>query len=344
MFFGGCQLQHAADSFVANWKTDVIRAALASHGLETEIRDIHTSPDQSRIRATFAARRTKKGAMAGFHAPASDTLIPVPDCLLVTPALRQALPVAEALAVTGASRKGTLAVQVTDSAGGLDISVSGGKAPDRDLIGELTALAQRHDLARLAWDEEIIVTRRPPEQDMGGTRVVPPPGAFLQATRDGADALKSSVSETVSGAKRVADLFSGCGTFALPLSHTAEVHAVEGDAAMLAALDRGWRHGQGLRKVTTEARDLFRNPLRADELIRFGAVVLDPPRAGAEAQVAQLAAADVNRIAYVSCNPVTFARDARVLTDAGFRLDWLQPVDQFRWSTHVELASQFTRS
>jgi 23S rRNA (uracil1939-C5)-methyltransferase len=174
--------------------------------------------------------------------------------------------------------------------------------------------------------------------------VVPPPGAFLQATTEGEAALLAAVREIVGAAKRVADLFAGCGTFALPLAETAEVHAVEGEKAMTAALDKGWREAQGLKRVTSEARDLFRRPLMPDELSRFDAVVIDPPRAGAEAQIAELAQAAVPVIAHVSCNPVSFARDARTLVDAGYRLDWVQVVDQFRWSVHTELVAQFSRT
>jgi 23S rRNA (uracil1939-C5)-methyltransferase len=151
------------------------------------------------------------------------------------------------------------------------------------------------------------------------------------------------VQEIVGKAKQVIDLFAGCGTFALPLAKTAEVHAVDGEKAMMAALDRGWRQAQGLKKVSHEARDLFRRPLMPDELRKTDAVVIDPPRAGAEAQVRELAQSDVPVIAFVSCNPVTFARDARILTDGPYQLDWVQVVDQFRWSSHVELVAKFSR-
>jgi 23S rRNA (uracil1939-C5)-methyltransferase len=177
---------------------------------------------------------------------------------------------------------------------------------------------------------------------MGKARVTPPPGAFLQATAEGETALLSAVTEALTGASRLADLFAGCGTFALPLAGTAPVHAIEGDATLLAALDHAVRHAQGLRPVTTEIRDLFRNPVDAADLARFDGIVIDPPRAGAEAQTAQIAAAQVPRIAMVSCNPVTFARDAAMLIAAGYRLNWVQPVDQFRWSPHVELAASLS--
>ncbi|MCE8513137.1 class I SAM-dependent RNA methyltransferase [Ruegeria pomeroyi] len=340
---GGCQLQHASDGFVAQWKQEVVHSALTAQGIEAEMRPVHTSPPRSRRRATIAVRRTKKGALAGFHGRASDVITEIPDCQLLDPALLAAIPVAEALAMLGGSRKGVMAVTLTLSDAGLDVAVRGGKPLDGPLEVALGQLAEARGLARLAWEGEVIAMRHPPTQRFGKAAVAPPPGAFLQATRDGEQALLAAVQETVAGARRVADLFAGCGTFALPLAETAEVHAVEGEAAMTAALDQGWRRAAGLKRVTTEARDLFRRPLLPDELAAFDAVVLDPPRAGAEAQVAELARAKPPVIAYVSCNPVTFARDAKTLVQAGYRLNWVQVVDQFRWSAHVELAASFSR-
>jgi len=338
---GGCQLQHASDGFVANWKTEFVKSALAAQGIETSWRPISVSPPNSRRRATIAARRTKKGAIAGFHGQASGTISDISDCRLLDPDLVAAIPVAQGLAVVAASRKGELHVTLTKSLGGLDVSVTGGKPLDGPLQSALAQFAGSENVARLAWDGDVVAQRLPPEKRFGTAHVVPPPGAFLQATPQGESALVSAVQDAVGHAKRVADLFSGCGTFTLPLAVHAEIHAVEGDSAMIQALDRGWRMSQGMKLVTTETRDLFRRPLLADELARFDAAVLDPPRAGAEAQTAELARSGVRQIAYVSCNPVTFARDARVLCDAGYRLAWVQVVDQFRWSVHTELAAAF---
>ncbi|MEX0364728.1 MAG: class I SAM-dependent RNA methyltransferase [Ruegeria sp.] len=339
---GGCQLQHASDDFVADWKVGIVRNALAAQGLEAPMRPIHTSPERSRRRATIAVRRTKKGTLAGFHGRASDVIAEIPDCRLLDPALIAAIPVAEALALLGGSRKGVLAVTLTLSEAGLDVSVKGGKPLDGPLELALAQATEKHGLARLAWEDEVIAMREPPVQRFGTAEVVPPPGAFLQATKDGEHALLRAVHEIAGDAKRVADLFAGCGTFSLPLAQQAEVHAVEGEAAMTEALDGGWRKARGLKQLTTETRDLFRRPLMPDELAKFDAVVLDPPRAGAGAQVTELAQAGRPAIAYVSCNPVTFARDARALTEAGYQLNWVQVVDQFRWSAHVELAASFT--
>lgn len=338
---GGCQLMHASDRLLAEWKIEVVKNALAAHGLTAEFRPIAISPPQSRRRATFAARRTKKGTMAGFHARGSGVIVDIPDCKLLHPDLLKAIPVAHALAAVGASRKAGLDVSVTLARSGLDVVVTGGKFLDGPLQVKLARLAQGHNLSRLAWDGEVIAICQPPEQLFGKVEIVPPPGAFLQATAEGEAALISDVQEIVAGAGRVADLFAGCGTFALSLANHHEVHAVEGDAAMIAALDAGWRNAGGLKRITTEARDLFRRPLLVGELERFDAIVIDPPRAGAEAQVAELGEAGVPMIAYVSCSPASFARDAKRLVECGYDLRWIRVVDQFRWSAHIELVAEF---
>lgn len=337
---GGCQLQHASDGFVAEWKQQVVQSALSAQGLETGFRHIVTSPPRSRRRATFAVRRTKKRALCGFYGRASDVIVEIPNCLLLLPEVLAGRAVAEALALAGASRKGALAVTVTASDKGLDVSTTGGKPLDGPLRATLGGIAATHGLARLTWDGETVALAAQPGQHFGPARVVPPPGAFLQATREGEAALLDAVQDIVGDAPRLVDLFAGCGTFSLPLAARAEVHAVEGAADMLAALDHGWRNGPGLKKITTEARDLFRRPLMPDELAHYDAAVLDPPRAGAAAQMVELAQARVPVIAHVSCNPVSFARDVRHLVDAGYVLDWVQVVDQFRWSAHVELVGK----
>ena len=340
---GGCLMQHARDGLVAEWKLGIVKGALAGQGLEADLRPILTSPPRSRRRATLAARRTKAGALIGFHARGSDTIIPVPNCQLLHPDLMAAMPALEALVITGGSRTAELSMTVTRSLGGPDVRVTGGKPLDAALTLALARLTEAHGLSRLTWEDEVLALRAAPIQAFGKARVAPPPGAFLQATAEGEAALLQAVREAVGTASRITDLFAGAGTFSLPLAEQAQVHAVEGDAAMMAALDKGWRMAQGLHRVTCETRDLFRRPLEPDEFKGVEAVVIDPPRAGAEAQVATLARSKVPVIAMVSCNPATFARDAKVLLAAGYRLDWVQVVDQFRWSSHVELAARFSR-
>jgi 23S rRNA (uracil1939-C5)-methyltransferase len=341
---GGCLLQHASDEFVANWKLGVVETALAAQGLRAEMRPIVTSPPKSRRRATLSGRRTKKGALVGFHMHASDTIIQIPNCELLHPALLSATPALEALTIIGASRKSEISLLVAQSDSGIDVTVKGVGPADGKQRVELAGIAETYGLARLTWDDELIAQRFSPAQQFGSASVVPPPGAFLQATLEGEKMLSSAVLETISGAKHVVDLFAGCGTFSLPAAAHSEVHAVESDALMLAALDKGWRLAQGLKRVTTETRDLFRRPLMPDELKRFDAVVIDPPRAGAEAQVRELGKSNIPRIAMISCNPVTFARDAKHLVDHGYQLGMLQVVDQFRWSPHIELCTAFRKT
>lgn len=340
---GGCQLQHASDAFVADWKAGIVIAALAAHGIRASVGSVHTSPAHSRRRATLSARRTKKGALVGFHGRASDVIVDVPECRLLRPAVLAGVAVVQDLAVMGGSRKGELSVNLTESDAGLDVTVAGGKPLDGPFAATLAQFAGQKGLARLTWNGETIAQTQPPAQVFGRARVVPPPGAFLQATREGEAALVEAVLDAIGPANRVLDLFSGCGTFTLPVAEQSEVHAVEADAAMLRALDAGWRHAEGLKLVTTEARDLFRSPVAADEMRRFDAAILDPPRAGAEAQTGELIKAGIARIAYVSCSPTSFARDAADLVAAGYTMTPIRVVDQFRWSSHVELVAGFTR-
>ena len=337
---GGCSLMHASDPFVAQFKTDVITQALAAHNLPTPLRPIDTSPPRTRRRATLAGTRTKKGATIGFHARKSGTIVPIRDCFLLHPALLETLPTLEEITRLGASRSATLSFALTLTDTGIDLRVNGGKPLDGPLRAALPPVSQ--GIARLTWGDEPVFIETPPTLTIGPARVSPPPGAFLQATPHGEVALQSAVAEATEGANTIADLFCGVGTFALPLAQSAAVHAVEADPDLLAALTNAANHTTGLKPITTEARDLFRRPLLPDELAKYDAVVIDPPRAGAEAQTHEIAKAQVPTIAAVSCNPVTFARDAKSLIDAGYRLDWVQPVDQFRWSPHVELAAKLT--
>ena len=340
---GGCLMQHASDDFVAGWKVDIVRSALAGQGLEAAFLPIITSPPNSRRRATLSARRTKTGALLGFHARGSKNLVAVPQCQLLHPDLVASFPAFEALVKLGGSRAGEVALTVTRSLGGLDVSVTGGKPVEPGLAMELARVVEAFGLARLTWNGEGVALRTMPMQRLGKAIVAPPPGAFLQATAEGEAALLASVIAAAGPARRIADLFAGVGTFSLPLAQHAEIHAVEGDAPMIAALEKGWRQAEGLRRLTCEVRDLFRRPMEPDEMRGFDVVVIDPPRAGAEAQIATLAKSTVPVIVSVSCNPVTFARDAKVLVNAGYQMMPVQVIDQFRWSSHVELVAGFRR-
>ncbi len=339
---GGCMMQHASDAFVADWKTTIVRTALAAQGLEADLRPIITSPPRSRRRATLAARRTKGGVLMGFHSRASDVLVGVPECQLLHPDLIGAFPALEAIVKLGGSRSQEMDLAITRTSSGGDVAVTGGKPADSTQRMDLARLVEAFGLARLSWNGEVIAQCAQPMMRFGRANVPLPVGAFLQATAEGEAALLASVKGAVGPARRIIDLFAGIGTFGLPLAENAEIHAVEGDVAMLTALDKGFRMAEGIKRVTNDIRDLYRRPLEPDEFKGYDAVVIDPPRAGAEAQSHTLAKSKVPVIAAVSCNPATFARDAKILTQAGYKLNWVQVVDQFRWSPHVELAAQFT--
>ncbi len=340
---GGCALQHASDKFVARWKADVVRHALSARGIDTEVEPVDTSPPRSRRRATLAGRRTKGGSLVGLHGRSSGSITAIPDCRLLHPDLMAVLPALERIVEIGATRKGEIALSVTRSVAGVDVDVRNAKPAGPLEVEALAQISSRHGLARLAWNGELIVTVAPPAQLFGRARVIPASGSFLQATAEGEADLIDHVRQSVAGARHVVDLFAGAGTFALPMSETAEVHAVEGDAEATAALDSGWRTASGLKRVTTETRDLFRRPLSTDELRRFDAAVIDPPRAGAEAQARTLAKGGPSVIVFVSCNPATFARDAQILLSGGYHIGPVSVVDQFRWSVHVELTATFSR-
>ena len=339
---GGCMMQHAADGFVADWKQAIVQTALQAQGISTLFRPIVTSPPNSRRRATLAARRTKGGSLLGFHARGSDTLVAIPGCQLLHPDLIATFPALEALVKLGGTRTVEMQLTVTRSLSGADVVVTGGKPADAMMQMDLARLTEAHGLARLTWNGETVALRTMPMQRFGRALVAPPPGAFLQATFEGEQALLHAISLAIGSARKVVDLFAGVGTFSLPLAERAEVLAVEGEAQMMMAVDKAARATEGLRRVQVQTRDLYRRPLEQDEFKGYDAVVIDPPRAGAEAQMRTLAEAKVPVIAAVSCNPGTFARDARILTNAGYKLDWVQVVDQFRWSPHVELAARFS--
>jgi len=338
---GGCQLQHLDDAAWAGFLTDRIVSALAAHGLETEIRAPALSPPRTRRRATLHIEAKGKVTI-GFTAEKSHAIVDLVECHVLAPELFALVgPLRKLLAKLGMKRRGDLHLALTDQ--GADILLTGFAPEGLAAAESITAFATSHKVARFVVDGgDGPETRWEPDAvtvTFGGVPVGFPPAAFLQATCEGEAALLAAVRETTHGAATIADLFAGLGTFALALP--AKVYAAEGARDAIVALKAAAALAQ--RPVFTEHRDLYRRPLTPTELDRFGAIVLDPPRAGAREQAAALAACKVPRIAYVSCNPGTFAHDAKILCEGGFRLDWVQPVGQFRWSTHVELAAQFSR-
>lgn len=341
---GGCALQHGSDSLVAAWKRDLVVRALASRGIEgVEVRDVLTSPPASRRRITLSARRTRKGVIAGFHAAGSDEIVAIESCPVAHPDLVAAIPRLDEVIERAASRTSEVKITLTRSDAGIDCAVHEAKVLNNAGLALLSGVGVRAKVARLSWNGDPAITLKRPVQIVGRAHVVPPPGGFLQATPAGEAALVEAVREAVGSAAVIVDLFSGSGTFALPLAEQAEIKAYDAEREALEALDQAWRGAEGLRRIETERRELFHRPVLASELKNVEAAVIDPPRAGARAQAGQLAQSRVPLIASVSCNPTTFARDARILLDGGYRLDWVQPVDQFRWSSHVELAARFSR-
>lgn len=342
---GGCQLQHVDDAAYATFLVERVTGALAAQGLAApEILAPHLSPSRTRRRVSLRAERRGRRLLLGFNEQASHRIVDMAECWIMAPELFALIQPLRGLLGGLVADKRAATVQMTLADQGVDLLVEKVAVEGLAAVEALSVFAARHRLARLSVDDGYGPQPRwepaPVTVTLGSGVAVPlPVAAFLQATADGEAALVAAVRESVAGAASVADLFAGLGTFALALD--GRVLAAEGarDAA-LALKTAAARAGRG---VAVEHRDLFRRPLTTGELGRFDAVVLDPPRAGAKEQVAELARADVPRIAYVSCNPATFARDATLLAAGGYRLEAIRPVGQFRWSTHVELAARFAR-
>lgn len=344
---GGCQLQHVGDTAYVRWVVARIVAALDAARVSVgTIEPVALSPPRSRRRAALRAVKRGGTLTLGFNADASHRIVDLRECHILTPALFALVTPLRALLGAALADGQGAGVSLTASATGVDVLLANVAARSLTEIERLTNFALAHDLARLSVEGpdgvETVAEARAPLLRFGGVAVTLPSAPFLQATREGEAALVAAVLTATAGAAHVADLFAGLGTFTLPLAAAgAQVLAVEGardplDALALAARSAGIR-------VATEHRDLFRRPVTTAELNRFDAVVIDPPRAGALAQIAELAGSAVSVIVAVSCNPNSFARDAARLVEGGFRLKRLWPVAQFRWSTHVELVARFVR-
>jgi 23S rRNA (uracil1939-C5)-methyltransferase len=322
---------------------DRVAGALAQHGLATEIREPHLSPPRSRRRATLRAIRAGRSVVIGFNAARSKRIIDMRECHILRPELFALVEPLRRLLSGPLSVPAVADIRLTLADQGVDVLLSGIKAEGLAAAEALPRFAQDQGLARLSIDDGYGVETRfepsPVTVSLSGVPVVLPTGAFLQATADGEAALVEAIGEAVTGSGRTADLFAGIGTFALALGGQVTAAEASRDAAL--TLQMAARRAE--RLVTVEHRDLYRRPYDAKELLAFDAVVLDPPRAGTEEQVKQLASASVPRVAYVSCNPATFARDAAILAGGGYKLGWARPVGQFRWSTHIELAASFSR-
>ena len=336
---GGCQLQHADDDAYRGYLVSRVEMALAQHQLAAEILPPHLSPPRSRRRASLRALRAGGAVALGFNAERSNRIVDMRECHILRPELFALVAALRRLLAAMLEPRRGAEVQLTLADQGPEVLLKGVEPRGLEAIETLTAFCEANGLARLSLDQglgpETFYEPVPATVTLSGTAVALPIGAFLQATADGEAALVQAVCNAVGEATRTADLFAGLGTFALGLP--GQVYAAEASRDAVLALKRA------APRIAADHRDLYRRPLDAAELAPFDAVVLDPPRAGAAEQIAQIAASPVPRIAYVSCNPATFARDARTLVDGGYRLAWVRPVGQFRWSTHVELAAAFER-
>ncbi|KPF96136.1 RNA methyltransferase [Rhodopseudomonas sp. AAP120] len=341
---GGCAIQHWQDEAYRAWKRNLVIETLAQARIDAPVAPLIDAHGTGRRRITLHARRgTHDVLKVGFSAAASHDVVAIDHCPILDPGLTGAIEAAWALAEALTPVGKPLDIQVTAAENGLDVDVRGsGPLPPR-MIVSLSKLAEQHRLARLTRHGELVLMRMPPTVMIGTARVTLPPGAFLQATALGEQTLADLALAEIKRAKLIADLFCGVGPFALRLATKARVFACDSDGPAVTALQKAALATPGLKPVRAETRDLFRRPLAPPELVDFDAVLFDPPRQGAQAQAAQLAAGRVPLIIAVSCNAQTFARDAKLLIDGGYRLEKVTPVDQFKYTPHVELVAVFRK-
>ena len=341
---GGCAVQHWRDERYRTWKRDLVVTALAQADLGIAVEDLVDAHGAGRRRAVLHARRGTHDVLAvGFAARRAHSIVAIDRCPILAPSMRGTIEAAWAIAEALEPARKPLDIHVTAATEGLDIDVRGSGPLRPAHAAALARIAAEHQLARITRHGEIVAQPAVPTISMGRARVPLPPGAFLQPTEAGEAALAALIAENAGGARNIIDLFSGLGPFALRLAERARVTAVDSSEPAIAALTRAAATTPGLKPVETQVRDLFRRPLVAGELTRYDAAVLDPPRQGAQAQARALIASRVPVVVAVSCNPSTFARDARILVDGGYRLTRLTPVDQFRYSPHVEIVARLQR-
>ncbi len=341
---GGCAVQHWAEARYRDWKRGLVVEALAQAHIDAPIGEMIDAHGEGRRRAVLHARRGVHDILeVGFAAPRAHHIVAIDHCPILAPGLKGAIPAAWAIAEVLKDARKPLDIQVTETDAGMDVDVRGSGAVNAKRMTQLAGVAEAHGLARLTRHGELVVQRATPAVKMGPATVALPPGAFLQATAEGESVLAGLIGIETRDAKIVADLFCGVGPFALRLAERVRIGAADNDAAAIAALTKAAQSTSGLKPIEAQTRDLFRRPFTSKELSAFDAVVFDPPRQGAQAQARELAASKAPAVIAVSCNPATFARDARILIDGGYRLTQVTPVDQFRYSAHVELVGRFER-
>jgi len=344
---GGCAAQHMGAQLYADWKRDVVVAALRHRGLEPDVGPLRRVSPGTRRRAVLTARRTGGRITLGYHRRKSADLVDIDECPVLLPEIVGKLPALRALAAALATPEVRLTVLGTPA--GLDVAAqTGARRPGQRPVGGVVAqigrLAVQHGLARVSLDGEIVIERARPVLSMFEATVVVPPAAFVQAARASEEVMRELVTAALSRPKLVADLFCGVGAFTFGLARHARVLALDSDAAAVAALTAAARHAQGLKPIEAKVRDLFREPLSARELEPFDTVVFDPPRAGAHRQAQELARSNVGTLIAVSCDPGTLARDAAILTEGGYAVESVTPIDQFVFSAHVEVVAVLRRA
>lgn len=341
---GGCAIQHWQIERYRAWKRELVVSALRRAGIDAPVDELIDAHGEGRRRATFHARRGGHDILqVGYAAAASHRIVPIDRCPILAPAMSGALDAARALASVLDGRNKPLDVQVTATDNGLDIDVRGSGALPPATMTALARIAAERRVARLTRHGETMLLRAPPTVRVGTATVTLPPGSFLQATADGEEALADRALAQAGKTRNIADLFCGVGPFALRFAARSKVDAFDTDAGSIEALRKAATNTRGLKPVAAQARDLFRRPLMPAELKFYEAVVFDPPRQGAEAQSRQLAGSAVPVIVAVSCNASTFARDAKILIEGGYRLEGVTPIDQFKYTAHVELVARFAR-
>jgi 23S rRNA (uracil1939-C5)-methyltransferase len=341
---GGCALQMLPLKAARSLKRDFVVAALKQHGLSPPVDETLGVGLASRRRAVLTALRLGERVVLGYHERLSHRLVDIEECPVLAPSISVKLTGMRQLLSPLLPQRRPVRVTVLATCNGLDLALEDVPAPPASRLAKLAAAAKTVGIARLSVAGEPILTLAEPSIEIASVPVVPPPGAFVQASSEAETIIAELVSEHLRDSRRVSDLFSGVGTFTLSLARQASVHAVEDNQVALDALSQAARRAAGLKPITTERRDLMRHPLSPQELDTYDAIVFDPPRNGAKTQAAQLAASKVERIAAVSCNPATFARDARILVDGGYQLDRVVPVDQFVYSAETEVVGLFRRS
>jgi 23S rRNA (uracil1939-C5)-methyltransferase len=341
---GGCAMQHWSLAEYHLWKRGLVAEALAQAGLVAPVAPLIDAHGQGRRRAVLHARRGTKNVLeVGFTAPRAHHIVAIDRCPILAPGLDGAVAVAWAIAEILKPANKPCDIQLTATDSGMDIDVRGSGPLTSGRMTALAGIAEKHKLARITRHGELVAQQAQPLLKVGRAQVPLPPGAFLQATAEGEATLARLVLDHVGDAKRVADLFCGIGPFALRLAERARVVAIDNDASAIHAIERAAANTSGLKPVDTQLRDLFRRPLMAAELKSFDAVVFDPPRQGAEAQARELAKSAVPVVIAVSCDAATFARDATLLVKGGYKFVGVTPVDQFRYSFHIEMVGNFEK-